>query len=44
MHFIDEPISWEVHYDLVITLESALMKFALEIDGKSMGSVEAKFH
>ena len=35
--------SYNVNYDLVITLESALMKFSLEMDGVSMGSVEAKF-
>jgi molecular chaperone DnaK (HSP70) len=34
---------YNVNYDLVITLESALMKFSLEMDGVSMGSVEAKF-
>ena len=36
--------SYNVNYDLVITLESALMKFSLEMDGVSMGSVEAKFN
>ncbi|OXV07229.1 hypothetical protein Egran_05006, partial [Elaphomyces granulatus] len=34
---------YRVHYDLVVSLASALMNFSLEIDGKSMGSVEAKF-
>ena len=36
--------SFDVYYDLVITLESALMKFALETDGKAMGSVDAKYN
>lgn len=35
--------SYEVHYDLVVSLESALMTFSLEIDGQQMGKVEAKF-
>lgn len=35
---------WSVHFDLVITLESAIMKFALEVDGESFGSVEAKYN
>ncbi|KAI5460779.1 hypothetical protein BGZ63DRAFT_414898 [Mariannaea sp. PMI_226] len=36
--------SWDVNYDLVITLESAVMKFGLEIDGESFGSVNAKYN
>lgn len=36
--------SWEFLYDLVVTLESAVMKFALEIDGECFGSVEAKYN
>jgi hypothetical protein len=35
--------SYKVRYDLVVTLESALMKFSTEVDGKSMGTVDAKF-
>jgi hypothetical protein len=35
--------SFEVQYDLVVTLESALMKFSLEVDGQQMGMVQANF-
>jgi hypothetical protein len=35
--------SFEVHYELVVTLKSALMTFSLEIDGVAMGSVTATF-
>ncbi|KAK5658636.1 hypothetical protein OQA88_2029 [Cercophora sp. LCS_1] len=35
---------FEIHYDLVVTLKSALMTFSLEIDGAAMGTVEAKFN
>ncbi|KAK3343434.1 Hsp70 family protein-like protein [Lasiosphaeria hispida] len=41
---IDGRPYYEVHYDLVITLKSALMTFSLEMDGKPMGSVEASFN
>ncbi|EMR81826.1 putative hsp70 protein [Botrytis cinerea BcDW1] len=34
---------WDVHYDLVVTVSSAVMKFSLEIKGKEIGSVEAKY-
>lgn len=47
-HFIFVAIltfhSWELGYDLVVTLESAVMKFSLEIDGESLGSVDAKYN
>jgi len=33
----------DVHYDLVVSLKSALMKFSLEINGKEFGSVAAKY-
>ncbi|KEF53944.1 uncharacterized protein A1O9_09739 [Exophiala aquamarina CBS 119918] len=33
----------DVHYDLCISLKSALMKFSLEIRGKEFGSVAAKY-
>lgn len=36
-------LSWKVIYDLVITLQTAVMKFSLEVNGKELGSVEAKF-
>ncbi|KAK4183350.1 hypothetical protein QBC35DRAFT_467376 [Podospora australis] len=34
---------YDVNYNLVVILDSALMKFSLEMDGVSMGSVEASF-
>ncbi|KAH6884874.1 hypothetical protein B0T10DRAFT_550765 [Thelonectria olida] len=34
---------WDVKFDLVITLECAVMKFGLEIDGESFGWVDAKY-
>lgn len=33
----------DVYYDLVVSLNSALMKFSLEIKGKEYGSVAAKY-
>ncbi|KAI9647988.1 hypothetical protein NHQ30_002616 [Ciborinia camelliae] len=34
---------WDVHFDLVVTIMPAVMKFSLEIKGKEMGSVVAKY-
>ncbi|KAM3494059.1 hypothetical protein MY3957_002655 [Beauveria namnaoensis] len=34
---------WEVTYDLVICFDSAVMKFSMELDGETLGSVEARF-
>jgi hypothetical protein len=34
---------YEVHYDLVVTIQPAVMKFSLEIRGKEMGSVTANY-
>jgi hypothetical protein len=34
---------YDVNYDLVISVDSALMSFSLEFDGKKFGTVEAKF-
>ncbi|KFY82655.1 hypothetical protein V498_08516 [Pseudogymnoascus sp. VKM F-4517 (FW-2822)] len=34
---------YDVHYDLVVKLESALMVFACEVNGKTLGSVEASY-
>ena len=34
---------YDVHYNLVITTEGATMKFALSMNGKEMGSVQAKY-
>lgn len=33
----------QVHYELAIKIESAVMKFSLEIDGQEMGTVNAKY-
>ena len=33
----------DVHYELVVSLKSALMKFSLEIKGEEFGSVAAKY-
>jgi hypothetical protein len=37
-------LSYTVSYDIVITMRSALMKFSLELDGKEMGAVQAKYY
>ncbi|KAJ6788213.1 hypothetical protein PWT90_02178 [Aphanocladium album] len=34
---------WEVQYNLVIAFKPALMSFSLELDGETIGSVEAHF-
>lgn len=39
----DRISSWLVSYDLVISFESAVMTFSMEIDGETLGSVEARF-
>ncbi|KAK4450231.1 hypothetical protein QBC34DRAFT_484501 [Podospora aff. communis PSN243] len=36
-------IYYQVHYDLVITMESALMKFSAEFKGREVGSVQADY-
>ncbi|KAM3507960.1 hypothetical protein MY10362_001463 [Beauveria mimosiformis] len=36
-------IYWELHYDLVIRFDSAVMTFSMELDGETLGSVEARF-
>jgi len=42
--FTDKTLlSLEIHYDLVVTLKSALMTFSLEIGGEAIGSVTATF-
>ncbi|KAF5134081.1 hypothetical protein E5D57_004713 [Metarhizium anisopliae] len=35
--------SYEFNYDLVVSLESAIMTFSLEVDGKTMGSVNVDY-
>lgn len=39
----DRIFSYDVHYDLVVKLESALMAFSCEVNGKTLGSVEASY-
>ncbi|KAF8861505.1 Hsp70 family protein-like protein [Acephala macrosclerotiorum] len=39
----DGATYYQVHYELAITIQSAMMKFSLEIDGKEMGTVNAKY-
>lgn len=40
---LDGQFYWDVYYDLVVTIQEAVMKFSLEIKGREMGSVEAKY-
>jgi hypothetical protein len=35
--------SYDVRYELVVKLASALMTFSCEFDGKTVGSVEANY-
>ncbi|EKD16179.1 hypothetical protein MBM_05473 [Drepanopeziza brunnea f. sp. 'multigermtubi' MB_m1] len=39
----DGKIYYDVCYDLVITIKPAVMKFSLEVKGKEMGTVDAKY-
>ncbi|CZT11384.1 related to hsp70 protein [Rhynchosporium agropyri] len=39
----DGNIYFDVHYDLLITIKPAMMKFSLEVKGKEMGTVMAKY-
>ena len=39
----DGQAYYDVHYDLAITIQPATMKFALEIKGKEMGTVQANY-
>jgi hypothetical protein len=34
---------WELHYNLVVTIQSGPMQFSLEVGGKEYGKVEAEF-
>jgi hypothetical protein len=36
--------SWKVGYNLVVSLQTAVMKFSLEINGEVLGSVDAKYN
>ncbi|KAK4182907.1 hypothetical protein QBC35DRAFT_419950 [Podospora australis] len=40
---VDGELYYDVNFDLVITLKSALMEFSLEFDGKPFGTVSPKF-
>jgi hypothetical protein len=39
----DGNIYFDVYFDLVITIQPAVMRFSLEIKGKEMGMVNAKY-
>lgn len=34
---------YDIHYDLAITIQPARMKFALEVKGREMGTVQASY-
>ena len=36
-------IYYDVYYNLAVTIEAAVMRFSLEIDGKEIGSVTAAY-
>lgn len=40
---VDGFTYYEVSYDLAITIKSAVMKFSLEVKGKEMGAVDARY-
>lgn len=40
---LDGTPYYDVHYDLVISTKTAIMKFSLEVDGEEMGSIEASY-
>jgi hypothetical protein len=40
----DKKVYWEVHYNISITVQPAMMRFSLEVNGKEMGSMEARYH
>jgi hypothetical protein len=47
-HFIEKTAIdgrnyYDIDYNLVITMKTAIMKFSLEIDGQELGSVQAKY-
>jgi hypothetical protein len=39
----DKKEYWEVHYDICITVQPAVMRFSLEVQRKEMGSMEARY-
>jgi hypothetical protein len=39
----DKKVYWDVHYDICITVQPAMMRFSLEVRGKEMGCVEARY-
>ncbi|KAL8946545.1 MAG: hypothetical protein Q9222_007072 [Ikaeria aurantiellina] len=40
---VDGTPYWDVHYDLVVSMKTAIMKFSLEVEGEEMGSIEARY-
>ena len=41
--FLTKSLSFRVAYNLVVTLESALRMFSIEVDGVEMGVVKVNF-
>ena len=39
----DREVYWDVHYEICITVQPAVMRFSLEVQGKEIGSVEARY-
>ena len=35
---------YQVHYNLNVTFDSAMMRFSCDMNGKEMGAVEAKYN
>ncbi|KAL9027295.1 MAG: hypothetical protein Q9196_004162 [Gyalolechia fulgens] len=40
---IDGTPYFDIHYDLIVSTKTALMKFSLEVAGEEMGSITAKY-
>jgi hypothetical protein len=40
---VDGNTYFDIHYELAITMKPAVMKFSLEVEGKEMGTVDAKY-
>ncbi|TGO63683.1 hypothetical protein BCON_0011g00230 [Botryotinia convoluta] len=40
---LDRKEYWDLDYDLVVSINDAVMKFSFEIEGKEMGAVEASY-
>ncbi len=40
----DGELYWELHFELVVSIQDANMKFSIEIEGKEMGVVDAAYY